>query len=133
MDAGAMGSVPDVSVVIPAFGVAEWLVDGVASALGQSVSLEVIVVDDASPDDGIARRPRSRPNRGFASWRTGEPRGSAGLEIQVSKRPVLPGWCFSTATINFFLAALQRSWPVYPRGLSGCLVASATSMRLART
>ncbi len=62
MDAGAMGSVPDVSVVIPAFGVAEWLVDGVASALGQSVSLEVIVVDDASPDDGIARLQAAFPS-----------------------------------------------------------------------
>ena len=62
MDAGAMGSVPDVSVVIPAFGVAEWLVDSVASALGQSVSLEVIVVDDASPDDGIARLQAAFPS-----------------------------------------------------------------------
>jgi GT2 family glycosyltransferase len=42
----------DVTVVIPAHGVARYLVGSVASALAQGEVAAVIVVDDRSPDDG---------------------------------------------------------------------------------
>ena len=44
-----------VSIVIPAYGVADWVVGSVQSSLRQACALEVIVVDDASPDDGVQR------------------------------------------------------------------------------
>ena len=55
MERGSDRPTPLVSVVIPAHGVAAWVVGSVASALDQPVPLEVIVVDDASPDDGADR------------------------------------------------------------------------------
>lgn len=43
---------PAVSVLIPAYNVADYLDQAVASALSQGVDVEVIVVDDCSTDDG---------------------------------------------------------------------------------
>ena len=62
VDEGSTGRSPEVSVIIPAYGVAEWIVGSVASVLAQSVSLEVIVVDDASPDEGIAKLKAAFPD-----------------------------------------------------------------------
>ena len=44
------GTSPEVSIVIPAHGVAPWISGSIQSALCQDENLEVIVVDDASPD-----------------------------------------------------------------------------------
>ena len=49
---GAEG--PEVSVVIPAHGVAPWIGDAISSALDQDVRVQVIVVDDASQDESAA-------------------------------------------------------------------------------
>lgn len=47
---------PCLSVVIPAYNVADFIVAAVRSALGQTWrDLEVIVVDDGSPDDTVSR------------------------------------------------------------------------------
>ncbi len=47
---GAEG--PEVTVVIPAHGVAPWIAGAITSALAQDVQVQVIVVDDASHDEG---------------------------------------------------------------------------------
>lgn len=48
------GPVPTFSVVIPAYGVADYVADAVHSALEQTVApLDVVVVDDGSPDDVV--------------------------------------------------------------------------------
>lgn len=48
-------SIPDVSVVIPTWKAAGFVGDAVASALASTdVALEVVIVDDASPDDTYA-------------------------------------------------------------------------------
>jgi Glycosyl transferase family 2 len=50
----APGPVPTFSVVIPAYGVAAYVADAVRSALDQTVApLDVVVVDDGSPDDVV--------------------------------------------------------------------------------
>ncbi|WP_052208592.1 glycosyltransferase [Croceibacterium mercuriale] len=43
-----------ISVVIPAYNAAPWLVDAIASVAAQDVPAEVIVVDDGSTDDTVA-------------------------------------------------------------------------------
>ena len=45
----------NVSVVIPAYGVAEWVADAVRSAIAQPEASEIIIVDDGSPDASIPR------------------------------------------------------------------------------
>lgn len=40
-----------VSVIIPAYGQAQWLAEAISSALNQQCLSEIIVVDDGSPDD----------------------------------------------------------------------------------
>lgn len=46
-------STPRVSIAIPAYNSAEWIGEAIASALAQSEpDLEIVVVDDASSDDG---------------------------------------------------------------------------------
>jgi succinoglycan biosynthesis protein ExoO len=64
------GPAPTVSVLIPAYNVAGYLDESVASALGQDVDVEIIVVDDCSTDDGATaeaiRRLEADPRvRGF--------------------------------------------------------------------
>ncbi len=50
-----MSAAPAVSVVVPAYQGARWILDAVRSALAQTFSdLEVVVVDDASSDDTAA-------------------------------------------------------------------------------
>lgn len=61
---------PAVSILIPAYNVADYLDKSVASALGQDVDVEVIIVDDCSTDDGATaeamRRLEADPRvRGF--------------------------------------------------------------------
>jgi glycosyltransferase involved in cell wall biosynthesis len=61
---------PVVSVLIPAYNVADYLDQSVASALAQDVELEVLIVDDCSTDDGATaaaiRRLEADPRvRGF--------------------------------------------------------------------
>lgn len=61
---------PVVSVLIPAFNVADYLDKSVASALAQSVAVEVLIVDDCSTDGGATaaaiRRLEADPRvRGF--------------------------------------------------------------------
>ncbi|MEI8051602.1 MAG: glycosyltransferase family 2 protein [Actinomycetes bacterium] len=62
MDAG---SNPTVTIVVPAFGVERWIAGCVASIQRQEIDLEIIVVDDASPDDSatIARQLAERDSR----------------------------------------------------------------------
>ena len=49
------GAVPSFSVVIPAYGVSAYVADAVRSALDQTVAaVDVVVVDDGSPDDVVA-------------------------------------------------------------------------------
>jgi succinoglycan biosynthesis protein ExoO len=62
------GPAPAVSVLIPAFNVADYLDESVGSALSQDVDLEVVVVDDASTDstpDAIRRLEADPRVRGF--------------------------------------------------------------------
>lgn len=61
---------PVVSVLIPAYNVADYLDQSVASALAQDVEVEVLIVDDCSTDEGATaeaiRRLESDPRvRGF--------------------------------------------------------------------
>lgn len=63
-------SAPVVSVLIPAFNVADYLDKSVGSALAQDVEVEVLIVDDCSTDDGATaaaiRRLEADPRvRGF--------------------------------------------------------------------
>jgi glycosyltransferase involved in cell wall biosynthesis len=63
-------SAPVVSVLIPAYNVADYLDQSVASALAQDVEVEVLIVDDCSTDDGATeaaiRRLEADPRvRGF--------------------------------------------------------------------
>lgn len=69
---------PDVSVVIPAHGADAWLVEAIASAVGQTVPVHVIVVDDGSPEPLAPTIPRELaahveairiPHSGLASAR----------------------------------------------------------------
>ncbi|HYJ82645.1 MAG TPA: glycosyltransferase family 2 protein [Allosphingosinicella sp.] len=67
---GVTGRVPIVSVLIPAYNVADYLDKSVASALSQDVDVEIVVVDDCSTDDGATaaaiRRLEADPRvRGF--------------------------------------------------------------------
>ena len=75
---------PRVTVVVPVYDVERWLPESLDSVLGQSgVDLEVVVVDDGSPDGSgaiadayAARDPRvrvvhvaeRRPRRGPQRW-----------------------------------------------------------------
>jgi len=64
------GSAPTVSVLIPAYNVADYLDQAVASVLSQDVDVEVVIVDDCSTDDGATaaaiRRLEADPRvRGF--------------------------------------------------------------------
>ncbi|MEO7178861.1 MAG: glycosyltransferase family 2 protein, partial [Allosphingosinicella sp.] len=66
----ATGPMPVVSVLIPAFNVADYLDASVSSALSQDVAVEVIVIDDCSTDGGATaaaiRRLEADPRvRGF--------------------------------------------------------------------
>ncbi len=75
--ASSGGSEGPVSVVVPLYDCADYVVEAVESALAQTVPVEVIVVDDGSRDDGVARlaylRDRitviEQPNGGVASAR----------------------------------------------------------------
>lgn len=67
-----------VSVVIPAFNSGQWIEQAIDSVLSQSVPpMEILVVDDGSTDDTVARVARygervtcvSQPNRGVAAAR----------------------------------------------------------------
>jgi succinoglycan biosynthesis protein ExoO len=69
---------PAVSVLIPAYNVADYLDASVASALGQDVEVEVIIVDDCSTDGGATaaaiRRLEADPRvRGFRLPSNGGP------------------------------------------------------------
>ena len=95
---GASTSGPEVTVVIPAHGVARWLVGCVASALAQGDHVEVIVVDDASPDDGATRVAAAFPD---------EPR----LRIVTNRRA--KGVCGAR---NTGLELARSSWVVFLDG-----------------
>jgi len=77
---------PLVSVVIPCYRQAHFLPDAIESALRQSYArVEIVVVDDGSPDDTArvaTRYPRVRcvrqPNRGLSAARNAGLRASAG-------------------------------------------------------
>lgn len=69
-DQRASRPAPVVSVLIPAFNVADYLDKSVGSALAQDVEVEVLIVDDCSTDDGATaaaiRRLEADPRvRGF--------------------------------------------------------------------
>jgi glycosyltransferase involved in cell wall biosynthesis len=69
-DQHALRSAPVVSVLIPAFNVADYLDKSVGSALAQDVEVEVVIVDDCSTDGGataaaIARLEADPRVRGF--------------------------------------------------------------------
>ena len=89
---------PQVSVIIPAHDVADWLVGSVGSALAQNTPIEVIVVDDASPDDGAERVRRAFPD---------EPR----LRVITNRRA--PGVCGAR---NTGLEVATAPWLVFLDG-----------------
>lgn len=67
-DQRGSGKAPTVSVVIPAYNVADYLDKSVSSALSQDVDVEVVIVDDASTDstaDAIRRLEADPRVRGF--------------------------------------------------------------------
>jgi glycosyltransferase involved in cell wall biosynthesis len=71
------GERPDISIVIPTFNAAAFLIDAVESVEAQGINAEIIVVDDGSTDgtaelcDRLVPRIRhfSQPNRGPAAAR----------------------------------------------------------------
>lgn len=80
-----------VSVVIPAHGVASWVVGAVRSALSQDHVLEVIMIDDASPDDAAAmvreafgEEPRLKV---VDNWRRAGVCGARNAGLELSKAP----------------------------------------------
>ncbi len=103
-----MNSAPKVSVIIPTYNAASYVVQAVSSALAsRAVSLEVLVIDDESSDD---------------TWQVLEGFGNSIHKARQAKGgpykarnlgAVLPeanGWHFSTLTMIGFLTNCQSSW-----------------------
>ena len=90
---GSLEMTPLVSVIIPAHGVADWLVASVGSALSQGVPVDVIVVDDASPDDGARRVAEAYPDeprlRILHNGRTPGVCGARNTGLEVARAPWL--------------------------------------------
>ncbi|HYW17314.1 MAG TPA: glycosyltransferase family 2 protein [Allosphingosinicella sp.] len=81
---------PAVSVLIPAYNVAEYLDKSVASALSQDVDVEVLVVDDCSTDGGATleaiRRLEADPRvRGFSLPVNGGPSAARNKALEEAR------------------------------------------------
>lgn len=103
---------PDVSVIIAAYRAADTIAAAMASALSQDVSLEVIVVDDASPDDTAA-----------AAQAVADPRVQV-LRLTDNGGPAAARNAGFAAARGTFLAVLDADDAFEPGRLATCLAAA---------
>lgn len=107
-----MKPLPDVSIIIAAWRAEDSIADAIASALAQDVDLEVIVVDDASPDGTAA-----------AAQAVADPRVQV-LRLTDNGGPAVARNAGFAAARGTFLAVLDADDAFEPGRLSRCLAAA---------